>query len=144
MCEEAPMPPWASFKASPRCRSTAMNSFKSCAGKSLRAITTAGEWAVMPIGTKSTTGSYLTFGVSTDTATCEPIAGATDILDNEGLPKRPGHLVGDDARHHIAGASRRERHDHGDRPGRVVLRAHRHDARNQCHRDDDRRPDANP
>ena len=34
-------------------------------------------------------------------------AGAADIFDNEGLPEDPGHLVGDDARNHIARASRR-------------------------------------
>ena len=73
------MPPWACFNAPPCCRSTATNSFKSFAGKSLRAITTAGACAVMPIGTKSTTGSYLTLGVSTGAATCEPMAAASRV-----------------------------------------------------------------
>ena len=56
-----------------------MNSFKSRAGKSFRAMTTAGECAVMPIGTKSVSGSYLTFGVSTGAATCEPMAAASRV-----------------------------------------------------------------
>ena len=73
------MPPWACFTASPRCRSAATNSFRSFAGKSFRAIMTAGEWAVKPIGTKSATGSYLRFGVSTGAATCEPIAAASRV-----------------------------------------------------------------
>ena len=79
MCEDAPMPPCACFKAPPCCCRTATNSFRSFAGKSFRAITTAGEWAVMPIGTKSTSGSYLTFGVSTGAATSEPMAAAKRV-----------------------------------------------------------------
>src|SRR5262249_17978644 len=70
-------------------------------------------------------------------------AGAADILDNERLPQRLGHLVGDDARNHIARASRRERHDHRDRPRRGFLRTPRHDGGHERHRDDDGKPDAN-
>ena len=49
------------------------------AGKSLRATITAGELAVGPIGTKSCAGSYLTFGVSTGAATCEPMPPASRV-----------------------------------------------------------------
>jgi hypothetical protein len=75
-------------------------------------------------------------------------ARAADILDNDGLPENLGHLVGDDPRDHIAGAARGEGDDHGDRPGRIVLRAQRSDAggdsdQNDAH-DDNGRPDADP
>ncbi len=73
------MPPWPCFKVLPFSRSTATNSFRLCAGKSLRAMTTAGEWAVMPIGVKAATGSYLRLGVSTGAATWEPMAAASRV-----------------------------------------------------------------
>ena len=52
------MPPWPCFKVLPLSRSTATNSFRLCAGE-LRAMMTAGEWAVMPIGVKAGNGIVL-------------------------------------------------------------------------------------
>jgi hypothetical protein len=48
-----------------------MNSAKSLAGKSLRAMMTAGEFAVKPIGSKSRDGSYFRLGVSTGVEVAE-------------------------------------------------------------------------
>ena len=103
----------------------------------------AGECAVKPIASKSCAGSYFRFGVSTGAATCEPMlpaskriavgrrrgdagaaeraAGAADVLDRHLVAERPAHVVGHDARDHVARPARRERHDDGDRPRRIAL-----------------------
>ena len=49
-------------------------------------------------------------------------AGAADVLDHQRLAERLAHLLGDDARDHVARAAGRERHDHGDGAVGIVLR----------------------
>ena len=60
---------------------------------------------------------------SRDARAADRATGAADVLDDDGLAQDLRHLVGDDARHDVAGAAGRERHDHRDRPGGIVLRA---------------------
>ena len=50
-----------------------MNSFKVVGGKSLRATTTMGVPAAIPIGAKSLVGSYLRFLYSAGAAPCVPM-----------------------------------------------------------------------
>src|SRR6266478_9981794 len=56
-----------------------MSSAKSLAGKSLRAMMTAGECAVKYIGSKSREGLYFRFGASTGAATCDPMLPASKV-----------------------------------------------------------------
>src|SRR5262245_57393060 len=46
---------------------------------------------------------------------------AADVLYNHGLTENCSHLLGHDARHHIARTSGGERHHHGDRSCRVIV-----------------------
>ena len=57
-----PTPACASLSFEPFCFAYAMNSFRSFAGKSLRATITIGVPDARPMGSKSFTGSYLRFG----------------------------------------------------------------------------------
>ena len=49
-------------------------------------------------------------------------AGADHVLDDDALAERLRHMRGDDARDDVGRAAGRERHDHGDGAGRIVLR----------------------
>ena len=41
---------------------------------------------------------------------------ASDVFDDDGLPQRPSHLLGEDARQHVGGPAGGERHDERDLP----------------------------
>ncbi len=56
-----------------------------------------------------------------DARAAERAAGAADILDHQLVAERPAHMVGDDARHHVARPAGRERHHHGDGARRIAL-----------------------
>src|SRR5262245_14509588 len=47
-------------------------------------------------------------------------AAAADVLDDQGLPKNVSHLLGNDARHHVAWAAGGERHHYSDRSDRIA------------------------
>jgi hypothetical protein len=57
-----------------------------------------------------------------DPAAADHAARAADILNDQRLPERLAHLLGDDARDHVARPAGRERHDDVDGAGGVVLR----------------------
>jgi hypothetical protein len=57
-----------------------------------------------------------------DTARAERASGTADILDHQRLAKMLRHRLGDDAGHDVTRPARGERHDHGDRPRRIILR----------------------
>ena len=56
-----------------------------------------------------------------DPAAADGAAGAADVLDHQRLAEHLAHLVGDDARDHVARTAGREGHDHGDGTGGIVL-----------------------
>src|SRR5262249_5122837 len=57
---------------------------------------------------------------------------ATDVLDDDLLTQDFGKASAENSRQGIGGAACRERHHHGDRPGRPVLRRCRMSERNEC------------
>ena len=57
-----------------------------------------------------------------DAGRADRAAGAADILDHQGLAEHLAHLLGDDARHHITRAARRERNYNRNGSGRISLR----------------------
>ena len=65
-----------------------------------------------------------------DLGGAESAAGAADVLHHDLLAEHLRHRLGDEAGHGVGGAARRERHDDGDRAGRVVL------GRGGCRKDD--------
>jgi hypothetical protein len=62
LCDTEPTPAWAWLMRAFESLALAMNSFRSLAGKSLRATMRMGVPAVMPMGSKSVAGSYLRLG----------------------------------------------------------------------------------
>jgi hypothetical protein len=60
-----------------------------------------------------------------DRARAHEPAAAAAVVDHDLLAERGRELVGDDACHGVDAAARRVRHDQGDRPRRVILRARR-------------------
>jgi hypothetical protein len=48
--------------------------------------------------------------------------GTSDILDDDRLTETAVHLLGEKSRQGIGGAAGGERHDHADRPVRIILR----------------------
>ena len=56
-----------------------------------------------------------------DARASERAARAADVLDDQLLAERCSHLLGHDARDHVARASGGERHHHGDRSCRKIV-----------------------
>ena len=79
MCEDAPIPPCALFHVLPVLLHVVHELEQILAGESLRATMTAGECAVKPIGLKSRSESYFTFGVSNGADTCDPMLPARRV-----------------------------------------------------------------
>ena len=61
----------------------------------------------------------------------EAAAGAADVLDDEGLAERAAHVLADQAGDDIGRPAGGERHDDGDRFGRILLRQRRRAQRRQ-------------
>ena len=55
-------------------------------------------------------------------ADADAARGARDIFDDDRLPQNCPHSFAEEPRHRVGGPSGRKRHDHGDRPCRIVLR----------------------
>src|SRR6516162_4295632 len=73
---------------------------------------------------------------ASDTADANAAVGPRHVFDDDRLPKRASHPLGHEAPNSIGRTACGDRHDHGDRPGRIGLSAC--DARDDRQRDSTR------